>query len=129
MDFMENYNCKRFREVESLHRVSVQASPLIMVLIRHARDGLDATCTTKEDGLVEDHFIIISEDCTHYVWAVKHGKGLVLRYLDEELKWCPKKIWYISDGAACQFKCATAFLHLSTHKQDHHDIEAEHIMF
>ena len=35
LDFAENYNCKVYREVQSLHWITVRATLLIIVVIRH----------------------------------------------------------------------------------------------
>ena len=35
LDFAENYNCKDYREVQSLHWITVRATLLIIVVIRH----------------------------------------------------------------------------------------------
>ena len=123
LDFAENYACKIYREIQSLHLVSVQATLFIIVIIRHSRPEIDG----NRDVLVEDQFIMISDDTIHDVWSVQHGRKLAIKWMDEKLLWRPTKIWDISDGAASQFKCSTSFLHISTHAEDFNGIEVEHM--
>jgi hypothetical protein len=128
IDFAENYSCKIFHEIQSLHWVTVQATLLIFVIIRHSRpEEQDDSTLDEQDGLVEDHLIIVSNDTKHDVWSVLHARKLVIDWLEQKLGWRPEKIWSISDGAASQFKCATSLLHISAHREDFSGIDSEHM--
>ncbi|KAL5490948.1 hypothetical protein EMCRGX_G016154 [Ephydatia muelleri] len=107
-DFSENYSFVVQDEVQSFHWNKLQATIHPFLCCYKNSDGkLDSVC-----------FTIISENTDHDIIAVHLFQRKLVSFLSDHFGAIPKKIIYISDGCAGQYKNCYNFTNLCHHEKD-----------
>ena len=107
-DFSENYSFVVQDEVQSFHWNNLQATVHPFLCYYKNTDGkLDSVC-----------FCIISENKEHDTIAVHLFQRKLVSFLTEHFGTKPRKIMYMSDGCAGQYKNCYNFTNLCHHEKD-----------
>eukprot|EP00731_Ephydatia_muelleri_P017532 Em0010g630a len=107
-DFSDNYSFVVQDEVQSFHWNNLQATIHPFLCYYKNSDGkLDSVC-----------FTIISENTDHDIIAVHLFQRKLVSFLSDHFGAIPKKIIYISDGCAGQYKNCYNFTNLCQHEKD-----------
>lgn len=112
-DFSENYSVVVQDEIQSFHWTNSQATVHPFACYYHDGNQLHHFC-----------FLVISECLVHDTVAVHLFQQKLIHFVASLHGEKPKKIIYISDGCAAQYKNRKNFLNLCYHFQDF-DVEAE----
>ena len=113
-DFSENYSFIVQDEVQSFHWNNLQAT--VHPFLCYYKD--------VSGNLTSVSFTIISENKDHNTIAVHLFQRKLIKFLTDHFGTKPKKIIYVSDGCAGQYKNCYNIINLCHHKEDF-DVEAE----
>lgn len=114
MDFSENYSFVIQNEAQGYHWTTKQATVHPFVIYYN----------NKENKIQHLNYVIISECLFHDSVAVKLFLDKLIEYLKHEFDGI-EKIYYMTDGAASQYKNRKNFVNVSKHKEDYDGIECE----
>lgn len=109
MDFSENITLQSQDEIESAHWTQKQVTLHPIFIVRHAHDS-----TVEKPVILKESLVVLSNQLTHNADAVYAFTTQLLVHLN--LNPGPraiKKIHRFSDNCSCQYKCKTAFQHMS----------------
>ena len=111
MDFAENHAFLYQEEIQSLHWTPHQCTVFVVVLYRHAEDGVDGVgseSTEQARHIVKEHHFFISDDGIKDVAWVKHALDELVKDLRGRSV-TVRGVRFWSDGCAAQFKSGSGF--------------------
>lgn len=116
LDFAENYSCEIQNAAQSYHWNKNQVTIHPLVVYYKTPDGGE---------LRHYNYVIISESLHHDTTAVHLFITKMMKFLTENLPTPITKVYYVSDGAASQYKNKSNFMNILQHKEDFDGISCE----